>query len=111
MSHLLRPPSDKTYSLADLLDRVPRCLLLVEQAVMDLLSDFADEETRLRARDMVQSLFHGCAVCGFRESSDVLRAMDSLLSLPLDTVAGIQLSVAERLVDLVGVLKAQAGKH
>ncbi len=108
MSHILRPPSESPFSFADAVGGVPRCLLVLESALRKVLSDFWEERARRRALDLVGSLLGGCRECGFRESSGLLRSMNSLLSLPLESTAGIQLSLAERLLDLVGLMKDKA---
>lgn len=108
MSHILRPPSESAFSFADAIGGVPRCLLVLESAIRKVLSDFWEERARRRALDLVASLLSGCAECGFRESSGLLRSMTSLLSLSHESTAGIQLSLAERLLDLVGLLKDRA---
>jgi hypothetical protein len=82
--------------------RVPRCVRVVEEAVLDLLCNFRDPDARDRARDRVRSLSSGCGDCDFRAAAEVLRAIDALLEAPPGP------TITERLVDLVGQLKAHA---
>jgi len=88
--------------------QVPRCVRLVEEGVLDLICDFRDADARGRARDRVRSLYDGCPECGFRESQDVLRTLEALLSLPPTAVSGGSLGMADRLIDLVGLMKLHA---
>ncbi len=108
MGHILRPPSESAFSFADAIGGVPRCLLVLESAVRKVLSNFWEDRARRGALDLAAKLLSGCPDCGFRESSGLLRSLHSLLSMPVESTAGIQLSLAERLLDLVGLLKDQA---
>ena len=108
MSHILRPPSDSAFSFSDAIGGVPRCLLVLDSAVRKVLTDFWEDAARTRALNLASSLLTGCRECGFRESSGLLRSMISLLSMPTDSTAGIQMSLAERLLDLVGLLKERS---
>jgi hypothetical protein len=108
MSHILRPLSDSSFSFPDAIGGVPRCLLVLDSAVRKVLTDFWEDGARTRARDLAASLLTGCRECGFRESSGLLRSLLALLSMSVDSTAGIQMSLAERLLDLVGLLKERA---
>jgi len=80
--------------------RIPRCVRVVEEAVLDLLCNFRDPDARDRARDRVRSLASGCCDCDLRAGDDLLRAIDALLEAPPGP------AITERLVDLVEQLKA-----
>jgi len=108
MSHVLRPTSEEVFTIADARAGIPRCIMLLEGAVLNVLYDFHSEARRAKARDLVQSLTSGCRRCGFRESSGVLRKIDALLRVPPDTTPAFQRSLADKLVELLGALKAQA---
>lgn len=108
MSHILRPASENVISIADALAGTPRCIVLLEEAVLDLVADFRDDAKRLKARDLVKPLLSGCPTCGFHAKTNSVRAMDSLLSLPGDAVVDLRQRITDRLVELLGVLKAQA---
>ena len=82
--------------------RVPRCVRVVVEAVLDLLCNFRDPDARDRARDRVRSLSSGCGDCDFRAAAELLRSIDALLSAPPAP------TITERLVDLVGQLKVHA---
>ena len=108
MGHILQPPSEKTFSIADALARIPRCVLLVESAVLALIDAPQDENLRHKARDLVRTLSTGCPECGFKESQRSLRKLTSLLAIIPGGSAALQQSVAERLIEQIALLKAHA---
>lgn len=108
MSHSLRPASEKTFRIADALAGIPRCIHLLEAAVQEYLSDFSDEGRRLTARDLARSLSQGCPECGFHGASSVLRKLHALLGVPPGSIPELHRSMADRLNELLGLLKAQA---
>ncbi len=111
MSHILRPASEKTFNIADALAGIPRCIMILETAVVDVCADPRDAGRRARARELVRSLSGGCAECGFRESSNILRTLEATLQFPPGGSPELQTSVAERLLDLVGRLKTVAQEN
>jgi hypothetical protein len=108
MDHLLRPPSESRFPTADAILNFPRCLRVLETAVRDVLAHLWDETYRTRAHGLAQSLSGGCKVCGFRESSGLVRSLESLLALRVDEIRGIQRSVADRMFDILSLLREQA---
>jgi hypothetical protein len=108
VSHVLRPASEKTFSLADALAGIPRCVMLVESAVLAFAGDPGNEPLRNRARELVRSLASGCPDCGFKEPPSILRRLTSLLAVPPSGSAALQRSMADRLIDQVSLLKAAA---
>jgi len=108
MSHILRPPSEKTFKIADALAGIPRCLLLLESALNDLISDPRDEAFRAKVVVQLRSLASGCKECGFRESSNLLRTLEATLPFLPGNSPGHNRSVADRLMELLAMLKAQA---
>jgi hypothetical protein len=110
MDHLIRPPSESAFPIADALSNFPRCIQALEVSVHDLAANFWHEPLRKRAHELARAMSDGCKVCGFRESSGVLRSMESLLALPIEDTGGIQRSLTERLFELIGLLKDQARK-
>jgi len=110
MEHLLRPPSESLFPAADAILNFPRCLHVLETAVRDVLIHFWEDSYRKRALDLTQSLAGGCKVCGFKESSGLIRSLESLLALTGSEVRGIQRSVGERVLDLLTLLREQAMK-
>jgi hypothetical protein len=110
MEHLLRPPSDSLFPAADALLNFPRCLQVLETAVRDVVIHFWEDPYRRRAHDLAQALAGGCRVCGFRESSGLVRSLESLLALTVDEVRGIQRSVADRMMETLALLREQALK-
>lgn len=110
MGHVLRPASEKTFNIADALAKIPRCVLMVDSAANDVVADLRDDDVRAKARDLVRSLSAGCPECGFRESHGVLRNLYSLLAVAPGGSARLQRSYADRLLELVALLKAGATK-
>jgi len=110
MHHVLRPGSDPGFAVTDVLGGIPRCVLVLESAVRRVLTDFWDDSSRRKALDLVRTITPGCRSCGFRESSGILRSMTTLLSLSQAATVGIQLSIAERLLELIDLLKGQSTK-
>jgi hypothetical protein len=108
MSHVLRPSSAALFAISDARAGIPRCIMLLEGAILNVLYDFHSEARRAKARDLVQSLSSGCRRCGFRESSGVLRKIDALLRVSPDTTPAFQRSLGDKLIELLGMLKAQA---
>ena len=108
MSHILRPPSEKSFSIADALAGIPRCVLLVESAILSLLDHPRDEMLRRKANDLVRSLSAGCPECGFKEPAPILRKLIALLAVPPGGSAALQRSVADRLIEQIGLLKTHA---
>lgn len=108
MDHLIRPDSESMFPAADALLNFPRCVQALEAAVRDTLSQFWDEPTRKRAHALAHSMSDGCKVCGFKESSGLLRSLESLLALSVEDTHGIQRSVGERMLDILTLLKEQA---
>ena len=110
MSHLLKPASEKTFRLADALAGIPRCIVTLDAAVQDYVSDLADEARRLQARDFARSLAAGCPQCGFKASSGALRKLHSLLAVQPGSVPELHTSISDRLLHLVDLVK-QEGKQ
>jgi hypothetical protein len=108
MSHILRPPSEKTFKIADALAGIPRCLLLLESAVNDVISEPRDDDARIKVRDQARSLRAGCLECGFRESSNLLRSLESTLPFLPRNSPNLHRSVADRLMEILAMLKAKA---
>jgi len=108
LSHVLRPASEKTFSLADALAGIPRCILLVESAVLAFVDDPGSEPLRTRARELVRALASGCPDCGFQEPPSILRRLTFLLAVPPSGSPALLRSMADRLIEQVGLLKAIA---
>ena len=110
MSHILRPPSEKTFNIADALAGIPRCVMTLEAAITDLAADFRDDAKRARVRSLARSLSGGCPECGFHESNDILRSIESLVALRPDADTHLHHSLNERLQQLLALLKAASIK-
>jgi hypothetical protein len=107
--HVIRPPSESVLPAAEVLG-IPHCLHLLESAVRDALIHLWEEPYRKRAHALARSITGGCSVCGFKESSGLLRSLESLLSLTVEDTSGIQRSVAERILEILALLKDQGAK-
>ena len=108
LSLLLRPPSVKTFTLADALAGIPRCLFILEAALIDLLRHPEDETRRASVRELTRTLSAGCPECGFHASSATLRKIESLLRVPPKAAPELQKQIADKLIELVGMLMAEA---
>jgi|SRR5579859_882461 len=111
MSHVLRPSSEKTFNIADARAGIPRCILTLQSAIVELAADFRDDARRGRVRELARSLSAGCPECGFKESSDTLRTIEGLVALSPDSATGLSRSLTERLQELIAILKAQAQEN
>jgi hypothetical protein len=110
LDHVIRPPSEYIVPTADAALGVPRCIHALESAVREALVRFWDEPYRRRAHALARALSGGCKVCGFQESSGLLRSLESLLSLTADDTNGILRSVAERVLEILALLKDQVSR-
>ena len=108
MGHVLRPASEKTFNIADALAGIPRCILTLETAVVELGHDIRNDARRAKVRELARSLSGGCPDCGFKESSDTLRAIESLVAFRPDASTGLHHSMMERLGELLALMKAHA---
>ncbi|MCI0655522.1 MAG: hypothetical protein L0170_00425 [Acidobacteria bacterium] len=108
MDHLIRPASESMFPAADVLLNFPRCVQALDAAVRETLARLWDEPFRKRAHALAQSMSDGCKVCGFKESSGLLRSLESLLALTAEDTRGIQRSAGERMLDILSLLKEQA---
>lgn len=108
MSHILRPPSERTFPIADALAGIPRCVMLLESAILELLSNPHDENRRNKVRELVRSLHSGCPECGFKETGTILRKLTSHLAVSPGGGAAVQRSLADRMLEQVALLKAHA---
>jgi hypothetical protein len=57
---------------------------------------------------MTRTLSAGCPQCGFHASHTTLRKIEALLRVPPKAAPEIQRQIADKLLELVGMLKAQA---
>src|SRR5262245_1011293 len=108
MEHLVRPASESMFPAADLLLNFPRCIQALEIAIRETLANLWDESCRRKAHSLAQSMSDGCKVCGFKESSGLLRSLESLLALNVEETRGIQGSLGDRILDILALLKDQA---
>ncbi|HEV3026340.1 MAG TPA: hypothetical protein VG457_02150 [Planctomycetota bacterium] len=83
----------------------PRCALMLEHAIRETVDHEWDDYSRKRALDIAQAMLDGCKVCGFRESTGILRSVTALLVLPVDEALSVLPALRERLEDLLGLLR------
>ncbi|HLY76192.1 MAG TPA: hypothetical protein VKU80_18980 [Planctomycetota bacterium] len=110
MTHLIRPPGEPSLSGAEVHRDFPGSIRTLEEAVRGLLINFWHGPLRERARSIAREMSEACRVSGYKESAVLLRSIQALLSLSAEDTRGIQCSIAERLLELVGLLKEQAAE-
>lgn len=80
----------------------------LERAVQDLLKNFWDEPLRRYAHELSTALLEGCKTYGYLELTGVVRAITSLVALPLEEVISLEKALKEKLTELIGLLKEMA---
>jgi hypothetical protein len=93
----------------DFISTYPRCALILEHAIRETLDHQWDDYSRKRALDIAKAMLDGCKVCGFRESSGILRSATVLLMLPVDEALGTLPALRDKLEDLLGRLRQHVG--
>jgi hypothetical protein len=83
----------------------PRCALMLEGAIRETVDHEWDDYSRRRALGIAQAMLDGCKVCGFRESTGILRSVTALLMLPVDEALGVLPALREKFQDLLGMLR------
>ncbi|HVR87628.1 MAG TPA: hypothetical protein VMU54_25095 [Planctomycetota bacterium] len=83
----------------------PRCAAMLERAIRETVDHDWDDYSRQRALDIAQAMLDGCKVCGFRESTGILRSVEALLLLPVDEALSVLPALREKLEDLLGLLR------
>lgn len=90
------------------LSTYPRCLEMLQQAVLEWLDHPADDYCRTRAHDLARSLLQGCKVCGYREDSGILEPVAVLLVRPFRETTLSLADLRERFGGLFKFLKSPA---
>jgi hypothetical protein len=80
----------------------------LERAIQDLLENFWEEPLRRHAHEMSSTLLEGCKTYGFLELASVIRAITSLVALPMEEVIALETALREKLAELIGLLKEMA---
>lgn len=80
----------------------------LERSIQDLLENFWEEPLRRHAHELATSLLEGCKTYGFLELASVIRAIASLVALPLEEVISLESALKEKLTELVSLLKEMA---
>ena len=80
----------------------------LERAIQDLLENFWEEPLRRHAHELSGTLLEGCKTYGFLELASVIRAITSLVALPMEDVLTLEKALREKLTELVGLLKEMA---
>ena len=80
----------------------------LERAVKDVLDHFWEEPLRRYAHEVSVALLDGCKTYGYLELASVIRAISSLLALPMEEVLALEDALRAKLNELVGLLKERA---
>ncbi len=80
----------------------------LERSIQDLLDNFWEEPLRRHAHELSNALLEGCKIYGFLELASVIRAISSLVALPMEEVLTLETALKEKLTELIGLLKEMA---
>jgi len=80
----------------------------LDRSIQDLLDHFWEEPLRRHAHELSNTLLEGCKTYGFLELASVIRAITSLVALPMEEVLTLETALKEKLKELVGLLKEMA---
>jgi hypothetical protein len=80
----------------------------LERAIQDLLENFWEEPLRRHAHELSSTLLEGCKIYGFLELASVIRAITSLVALPMEEVLTLENALREKLTELLSLLKEMA---
>jgi hypothetical protein len=80
----------------------------LERAVRDVLDHFWEEPLRRHAHELSAALLDGCKSYGYLELASVIRAITSLLALPMEEVLALEDALRAKLNELIGLLKEMA---
>jgi hypothetical protein len=80
----------------------------LERSVQDLLENFWEEPLRRHAHEVASTLLDGCKTYGFLELASVLRAITSLVALPMEEVLSLEEVLKAKLTELVDLLTEMA---
>jgi hypothetical protein len=80
----------------------------LERAIDDLLENFWEEPLRRHAHELSSALLDSCKTYGYLEVGSVARAINSLVTLPLEEVLTLEQPLKDKLKELVSLLKEMA---
>lgn len=80
----------------------------LERAVRDLLDHFWEEPLRRHTQELSTALLDGCKTYGYLELASVIRAIASLVALPMEEVLSLEDALRSKLTELVSLLKEMA---
>jgi len=80
----------------------------LERSIQDLLANFWEEPLRRHTHELATTLLEGCKTYGFLELASVLRAITSLVALPMEEVISLEGALKEKLTELIDLLKEMA---
>lgn len=80
----------------------------LERSIQDLLDNFWEEPLRRHAHELSNTLLEGCKTYGFLELASVIRAIVSLVALPMEEVLTLETALKEKLTELISLLKEMA---
>ena len=72
------------------------------------MEHFWEEPLRRHAYEVSSALLAGCKTFGYLELGSVVRAITSLLSLPMEDVIAVERPLRDKLKELVALLKEMA---
>jgi hypothetical protein len=98
------PRRDPGAPPANLASTFPRAAAALDAAVRDLIASGWDEPRRRHALELAATLAEGASLAGWRETAVVLRALASLLALPLGEVLPLRGPLREKLLELLDLL-------
>jgi hypothetical protein len=80
----------------------------LERALQDLLKHFWEEPLRRHAQELSTALLDGCKTYGYLELASIIRAIASLVALPMEEVLSLEDALRAKLNELVSLLKEMA---
>ena len=80
----------------------------LERSIEDLLENFWEEPLRRHAHEVSSTLLEGCKTYGFLELASIIRAITSLVALPMEEVLTLESALKEKLTELIALLKEMA---
>lgn len=80
----------------------------LERSIEDLLENFWEEPLRRHAHEVSSVLLQGCKTYGFLELASIIRAITSLVALPMEEVLTLETALKDKLTELIALLKEMA---
>ena len=80
-------------------------ILALQEAIRDLITSSWDETQLQRAQELVHALLQAAKLDRYWESESLLRALDSLLGLPLQGDPAQRMAIGLKVAEIVSLLK------